>query len=147
MGKKSEVKQILDYLHNHIQNVNNSKVFTGFMIVSLNIISKFVNIKMSKTMEAYLKVSFSKYLLIFIIAWMGTRDIYIAFTVMIFGIFIIDYLLNEESKFCILPAKFKEENLNISENFEVNDIPENITDTDITKAQNLLEKAKQQNKL
>jgi hypothetical protein len=147
MGKKSEVKQILDYLHNHIQNVNNSKVFTGFMIVSLNIISKFVNIKMSKTMEAYLKVSFSKYLLIFIIAWMGTRDIYIAFTVMIFGIFIIDYLLNEESIFCILPAKFKEENLNISENFEVNDIPENITDTDITKAQNLLEKAKQQNKL
>ena len=144
MGKRSEVGQMIDYLHDHIQVLNNSKVFTGFMIVSLNILSKFVNIKLSKTMEAYLKVSFSKYLLIFIIAWMGTRDIYIAFTVMVVGIFIIDYLLDEDSSLCILPQQFKEHHLSVFENFETDVLPEKITKIDVKRAKNILEKAKEQ---
>ncbi len=117
------------------------------MIVSLNILSKFVNIKLSKTMEAYLKVSFSKYLLIFIIAWMGTRDIYIAFTVMVVGVFIIDYILNEDSSLCILPEQFKEHHLSVFENFETEILPDKITETDVKRAQNILEKAKEQDLL
>jgi len=153
MGKKSEFHQIFDFLHNRIQNINGSKVFAGFMIVSLNIVSKFVNIKMSKTMESYLKVSFSKYLLIFIIAWMGTRDIYIAFTVMILYSFVIDYLLNEDSVLCILPNSFKDNQLILLENFEnkdtcdCNKAPDNITTADIKRAQNILAKAKLEQKI
>jgi hypothetical protein len=157
MGKKTEFRQIVEYINNHVQNINNSKIFTGFMIVSLNIVSKFVNIKLSKTMEAYLKVSFSKYFLIFIIAWMGTRDIYIAIIVSFLGVFMIDYLFNEESCMCILPEQFKEHHLTVFENFENNSkldeknsksmedtIPDIITEKDISNAKLILEKAKKQ---
>ena len=60
------------YVHEQIQALNNSKVFAGIMIITLNIVSRFVNIKLSKTMESYLKYTFSKYVLVFTIAWMGT---------------------------------------------------------------------------
>jgi len=58
------------YVHEQIQALNNSKVFAGIMIITLNIVSRFVNIKLSKTMESYLKYTFSKYVLVFTIAWM-----------------------------------------------------------------------------
>jgi hypothetical protein len=118
---------------------------------------------MSKTMEAYLKVSFSKYILIFIVAWMGTRDIYIAFTVMVLYIIFIDYILNDDSSLCVLPNSFKEEQLILSENFENNNtntatpattctcdsdkVPDNITSKDIVKSQNILAKAKLENRI
>jgi len=90
------------YLHDHVKVLNDSKIFAGLMIITLNISSKFVNLKLSKTMESYLKNTFSRQLLIFAIAWMGTRDIYIALTITILFSLIMDVLLNEQSSFCIL---------------------------------------------
>ena len=66
---KSSFGQIFSYLHNSIKSINDSKIFAGLMIITLNIVSKFVNIKLSKTMEAYLKFSFSRQILVFAIAW------------------------------------------------------------------------------
>jgi hypothetical protein len=76
---KSSLTTMLDHLHSNIQRINDSKIFAGLMIITLNIVSKYVNIGLSKTMESYLKYTFSRQLLVFSIAWMGTRDIYIAF--------------------------------------------------------------------
>ena len=77
--KKGNIFQnILNHSHNTITNINTSKVFAGLVIITLNIASRFVTIKLSKSMESYLKFTFSKQILIFAIAWMGTRDIYIA---------------------------------------------------------------------
>ena len=42
--------KISNYLHNNIQSVNNSKVFAGIVIITLNISSKFVTIKLPKTL-------------------------------------------------------------------------------------------------
>jgi hypothetical protein len=39
---------------------------------------------------------------------MGTRDIYIALGLTIIFIIMFDFLLNDESQFCILPQDFKE---------------------------------------
>ena len=94
------------YVHNHIYALNSSKLFAGLMIIILNIASRFVTIKLSKTMEAYLKYTFSRQVLIFAIAWMGTRDIYIALIISIVFMFCMDYLFNEESRFCCLPESF-----------------------------------------
>ena len=60
--------------------LNNSKYFTGIMMILLNIGSRFVEIKLSDSMEAYVKYNIGKELLIFTIAWMGTRDIIVALT-------------------------------------------------------------------
>tara|TARA_B110000285_G_scaffold177460_1_gene199332 strand:+ start:5085 stop:5552 length:468 start_codon:yes stop_codon:yes gene_type:complete len=133
----------LKYIHEHVQALNGSKVFAGIMIITLNIVSRFVNIKLSKTMESYLKYTFSKYVLVFTIAWMGTRDIYIALFIMSCFVIISDFLFDEESMFCILPEEFKDHHLTI---LEENENMENVTDEEITKAKKVIEKAKQQNK-
>jgi len=133
----------LKYIHEHVQALNSSKIFAGIMIITLNIVSRFVNIKLSKTMESYLKYTFSKYVLVFTIAWMGTRDIYIALFIMGCFIIVSDFLFDEESMFCVLPEEFKDHHLTI---LEENENMENVTDEEITKAKKVIEKAKQQNK-
>ena len=50
-------------------------------------------------MESYLKYTFSKYVLVFTIAWMGTRDIYVTTTIMLIYIVIMDYLLDDDDMF------------------------------------------------
>jgi len=140
---KNNANSIFKYIHEHIQLLNSSKIFAGLMIITLNIVSRFVNIKLSKTMESYLKYTFSKYVLVFTIAWMGTRDIYIALFIMGCFIIISDFLFDEESMFCILPEEFKDHHLTI---LEENENMENVTDEEITKAKKVIEKAKDQNK-
>lgn len=93
-------------LNNHVQSMNSSKMFAGLMIIILNISSKFVNLKLSKSMESYLKYTFSRQILVFAIAWMGTRDIYIALIISTIFVFCMDYLMNEDSPYCILPETF-----------------------------------------
>ena len=68
------MNQFFKNIHDNVQDLNKSKVFAGLMIITLNIASRFVTIKLSKSMESYLKYTFSKQILIFAIAWMGTRD-------------------------------------------------------------------------
>ena len=141
-NKKSALTQIFSYLHNNVQSLNNSKMFAGLMIITLNIVSKFVNIKLSKTMESYLKFTFSKQILVFTIAWMGTRDIYIAFTITCLFIIVSEYLLHEDSAFFVLPNEFKEKHIEMLENETKK---EDITEEDIRHAKAVLEKAKKQN--
>lgn len=145
------INNIVKRIDNTVANLNTSKAFAGLMIIVLNIGSRFVTIKLSKTMESYLKYTFSKQILIFAIAWMGTRDIYIAFFIMIIFTIFMEYLFNEESQFCCLPNHFttyhvelletekhKEENKSKLPNLKNNS---EITDEDIQKAKDILEKA------
>ena len=62
--KSISYSSIFKYLHDVISRVNESKIFAGVMIIILNIASRFVTIKLSKSMESYLKYTFSKQLLI-----------------------------------------------------------------------------------
>lgn len=140
---KKNINELLSFLNEHISRINDSKIFAGLMIITLNIASRFVTIKLGKSIESYLKYTFSKYLLVFTIAWMGTRDIYIAFTIMIIFIIITDYLLDDDSMFCILPEEFKDYHQDLLEN---DGNKEEVTEEDIKKAEKVLEKAKKQNK-
>ena len=141
----SSVKNLFDYLHANIQRINDSKIFAGLMIITLNIVSKYVNIGLSKSMESYLKYTFSRQLLVFSIAWMGTRDIYIAFFITFVFSICTEYLFNEDSVFCILSEDFQDYHKTLVDN-ETNN-SDKVTDDDIQKAKDVLEKAKNQNKL
>ena len=103
--RKEFIKNIL-YFHNYVKIMNGSKMFAGLVVITLNIASRFVTIKLSKSMESYLKFTFSRDVLVFCIVWMGSRDIYIAATFTLLFTFIMDFLLNEESSYCILPETF-----------------------------------------
>jgi hypothetical protein len=123
LGKK--MKNFLQKVHNNVTVLNTSKIFAGIMIIVLQISSRFVTIRLSKTMESYLKHTFSKQILIFTIAWMGTRDIYIALTIAILFSFVMDVLCNEDSKYCMLPNTFKDYHIQLADEKE--------DDNDITK--------------
>jgi hypothetical protein len=66
----------LDFIHNHIMFLNNSKFFAGVVMILLNVGSKFIAIQFSRSTEEYLKMNITKQILVFAMAWMGTRDIY-----------------------------------------------------------------------
>ena len=131
------VTSMFEYLHNHIKSINDSKIFAGLMIITLNIASKFVTIKLSKSMESYLKYTFSRNILVFAITWMGTRDIYIATFITFMFILFMDYLLHEESEFCILPEQFTDYHISLAEN-------NSVTPEEIKHAEEVLERAKKQ---
>jgi hypothetical protein len=136
---KREQDNIFSYLNNQVNVLNNSKIFAGLMIIILNIASRFVNIKLSKSMESYLKHTFSKQILVFAIAWMGTREIYVALLITFIFTICFEYLFNDDSAFCCLPESFKEYHIELMENADV-------SDEEIVKAKEVLEKAKKKNK-
>lgn len=102
----SSIESMLSYANDYVRSINESKIFAGMMIVIINIASKFVTFKLSKSVESYLKFTFSRDILVFAITWMGTRDIYISLGMTLLFIIIVDYLLNENSSICCLPQSF-----------------------------------------
>lgn len=95
------------YMNHHILYLNSSKFFAGVIMILLNIGSKFIQIQFSKSTEEYMKYSVSKQLLIFSMAWMGTRDIYTALGLTAVFTILSDYLFNEESSLCIVPYEYR----------------------------------------
>lgn len=127
-------------LNNNIRSLNSSKYFAGFIMIMLNIGSKFVSIKFSHTQETYLKYVITKQLLIFSIAWMGTRDIYMALVLTAVFTVLSDYILNENSKLCILPESVKK----IEKAMDLNQDGV-ITEDEINQSIKILEKARKIN--
>ena len=56
---------MLDYLKYLIQSLNNSKLFAGLIMLLMNIGSKYITIKFSKSQEAYIRNKLGRQLLIF----------------------------------------------------------------------------------
>ena len=97
----------ITFAHNHIMFLNNSKFFAGIVMILLNIGSKFISIQFSKSTEEYLKMNITKQLLVFAMAWMGTRDIYVALVLTAVFTILSDHLFNEESPYCCVPDKYR----------------------------------------
>ena len=97
----------ISYINRNILYLNNSKFFAGVVMILLNVGSKFITIQFSKSSEEYMKYSVSKQLLIFAMAWMGTRDIYAALGLTAVFTILSEYLFNEESSLCIVPYKYR----------------------------------------
>ena len=92
---------------NFADKINNSKLFAGLVMIILNIGSKYITIKLSKSQEEYLKNSIARQLLIFSIIWMGTRDVILSIFITASFIVLTDHLFNEESNYCVIPTFLK----------------------------------------
>jgi hypothetical protein len=103
---KNVFYQIFFKIDETIKLLNTNTLFVGLMMFVMNIASRFVNIKLSRSMEGYMKFSFSKDILVFAIAFIGTRDLYWALIITLIFILFMDYLFNENSSFCCLPESF-----------------------------------------
>ena len=100
-------QRIMHYLHSNIMVVNSSQIFSGIMIIMMNLGSKYVTIELSKSSAEYLKISVTRQIMIFVLAWMGSRNIYIALGLTAALIILTDHLFNEESSFCIVPHEYR----------------------------------------
>lgn len=142
MKKRKDTAQTFwRLLDERVVSLNNSKIFAGVMIILLNIASKFAHFKLSKSMEAYLKFTFSRVVLVFAIAWVGTRDIYTALVICVLFTVCMDFLFNENSRFCCLPEAFTSYHLGLLEPG-----PEEVGgDGDLQDAIRILERIKKKN--
>ena len=95
------------HANHQIMYLNNSKFFAGVVMILLNVGSKFISIQFSKSTEEYMKYAVSKQILVFAMAWMGTRDIYTALGLTAVFTILSEYLFNEESLLCIVPQKYR----------------------------------------
>ena len=127
------------FLNHNVMYMNNSKFFAGIIMILLNVGSKFIQIQFSKSTEEYMKWSVSKQLLIFAMAWMGTRDIYTALGLTAVFTILSDYLFNEESHLCIVPHKYRI----LHKLIDTNDDGV-VTDIEMASAVAILEKAKRE---
>jgi hypothetical protein len=139
MKPKSVFTSLPEFIHQNIMHLNNSKYFAGIIMILLNIGSKFISIQFSKSTEQYIKYSVGKQILVFSMAWMGTRDIYTALGLTAIFTVLSEYLLNEESAYCIVPEKYKVLHKLIDTNNDGD-----VNETEISSAISVLEKAKRE---
>jgi len=133
------IQDIFSKINAHVYTLNDSKYFAGIMMILLNVGSKFITIQFSKSTEEYIKFSVTKQILVFSMAWLGTRDIYTALGLTAIFTILSEYLFNEESSVCIVPHEYRVLHKLLDTN---NDGA--VTETEIAAAQALLEKAKRE---
>jgi len=91
----------------YLQSINDSKFLLGIMMLLLNVGSKYIELGFSKTQEQALRNGLGRELLIFAIVFMATHDIIMSILMTAAFIILSDYLFNEKSKLCIIPAQLK----------------------------------------
>jgi hypothetical protein len=132
---------MLNILRSVAHNINTSKFFAGFVMIMLNIGSKYITIKLSKSQEAYLRNTIARQLLIFSIIWMGTRDVLISIAMTGAFVILTDHLFNERSPYCVIPGHLR----NYEELLD-DDKDGHVTSEEVENAKRVLEKNKKKNR-
>ena len=96
----------MDVINNAINSLNSSTFFAGIMMICLNIGSRYIQLNLDESTESYIKYALTKEILVFTISWMATRNIYSALVLTAVFVVLADFILNEKSKYCLLPKKF-----------------------------------------
>ena len=121
---------------NFFNNLSSSKLFLGIMMIFMNLGSRYIEIKLTKGQEMIIK-NIAREVLIFTIAFMGSRDIVVALGLTAVFIILSNFVFNENSKYCVLPNKYKKLVSLID-----NDGDGEISKEELEKAYKVLEKAK-----
>lgn len=138
-GIKNTFMNVFSFINNHVMYLNNSKFFAGVMMILLNVGSKFITIQFSKSTEEYMKYLLSKQILVFAMAWMGTRDIYAALGLTAVFTILSENLFNEESALCVVPQQYR-----ILDKFIDTNDDGIVTETELSAAIAVLEKARKE---
>ena len=124
-----------------LENLSTSKLFIGLMMIFMNIGSRFIELELTKGQEMIFK-NIAREVLIFTIAFMGSRDLIIAFIITAVFIILSNFVFNENSKYCILPESYKKLENVIDTNGDGK-----VSEEELNKAYEILKKAKEEEKL
>jgi hypothetical protein len=106
-GGFSSITNSLSFINQHVIFLNNNKFFAGIIMILLNIGSKIIMVEFSKSTQEYMKYTVCKQILVFAMAWMGTRDIYTSLGLTAIFTILSEYLFNEESQLCVVPPEYR----------------------------------------
>ena len=83
--------------------LSSNKYILGLMILLINLGARYIGNELNEFSHKVLNHKFARRFLIFLVIWMGTRDILTAFIITVGFILLSNTLLNEQSNYCILP--------------------------------------------
>jgi hypothetical protein len=82
-------------------SINSNPYFIGSMMLMMNFGGRFLAMEMSPNQERFFQSPWVRRVLIFIVIFMGTRNILVAFWMTLVIILLVGYLFNENSSLCI----------------------------------------------
>ena len=84
--------------------LSGNKYMLGLMILLINLGARYIGNEVSDFMHKVLNHKFARRFLIFLVLWMGTRDLVVAGVITISFIILVNTIFNENSNYCILPV-------------------------------------------
>ena len=83
--------------------LSSNKYVLGIMILLINLGARYIGNELNEFSHKVLNHKFARRFLIFLVIWMGTRDLVCALILTTAFILISNTLLNEQSNYCIVP--------------------------------------------
>ncbi len=105
-----------------VQSVNTSPIFTGLMMLCMNLGGRFLPFEISKAQETILQHPYFRRFMIFVLLFMATRNVVIAFWMSIIVILFIGYFFNENSSLCVWKGGVDGSTCSLKEGFA--DVPD-----------------------
>jgi hypothetical protein len=127
----------LQYISSIFFSLNNSKLFTGIIMIMMNIGSRYIGIELDKSHESVFSSTIIRRIVIFAIFFTATRDIVTSVFLTIGFVVVFSGLFNNKSKYCIIPKKYR---------MYEEDIQGKVTDDDVKRATEILKMSKTQKK-
>lgn len=94
----------LDVLSLTIESLNTNPYFIGMLMLMLNLGGRFLATELTPKQEQFLQSRWLRPLLFFIVIFVATRNIAVAFWFTLALFMILWILANEQSPFCIIPS-------------------------------------------
>jgi len=94
----------VDPISQTIMSLNSNPYLIGVFMLFLNLGGRFLSLELSKKQEAFLQQSWLRPFLFFIVIFIATRNLVVAFWVTLLFFFVIWIVANENSRFCMIPS-------------------------------------------
>jgi hypothetical protein len=83
--------------------LSSNKYILGIMILLINLGARYIGNELNEFSHKVLNHKFARRFLIFLVIWMGSRDLIVSLVITTCFILLSNTLLNEQSDYCILP--------------------------------------------
>ena len=84
--------------------LNTDKIFYACAMLSMNVGSRYVIQDMSHLQERILASTVAKRIVLFCMVFVATKDVILSLIITFVCVLVLQYLLNENSPFCIIPS-------------------------------------------
>ncbi len=102
-----------------VNSVNTNPIFIGMMMLSMNLGARFLSFELTKQQEKFLQHPYFRRFIIFVVFFIATRNVIVAFWLALIVILCIGYLFNENSALCIFKGGSDGSTCDAAEGFEI----------------------------